>query len=287
MDAGRRIERFLASRLEASAAHVAKLLRQGRVRLGSRVLRRGDRLEGGEALEIDPGAAERPAPLPNRRVRLRVLHEDPDLLVISKPSGLPMHPGPGHGSDTLLNGLIAAFPELLTLGAEREYGLAHRLDLGTSGVIAVGRTPEGYTGLVEAFKARAVSKEYLAFTAGAPEGESGEVDLPVDGKDAVTRWEVFGRAGDVGRLRLLPVTGRKHQLRVHLAHLGCPVLADSRHGRGLDGLTARLYLKRLALHARALSLPHPVTGALLSFLEEPPRALRKVWGRAEKLAANQ
>jgi 23S rRNA pseudouridine1911/1915/1917 synthase len=283
-DAERRIERFLSRELDCSKAHVEKLLRQGRVRSGERVFSRGGRLWGGETIEIHPNTSPHPAPLPNRKLPLTVLHVDADVIGIDKPSGMAVQPGPGHGSDTLLNALIARYPELLELGADREYGFAHRLDLGTSGVILVGRSAAGYSGLVEAFKARAVEKEYAAIVIGAPPSDSGELSTDVDGKSALTHYELIESVGALSLLTLRPKTGRKHQLRVHLAELGCPVLGDARHGHGLDEHTAQLYLKRMALHAMSISLLHPGTGDELRLETELPKALRKAWRRAKKRA---
>ncbi len=281
-DLNRRIERFLAKRLDSSKEHVEKLLRQGRVRSGQRVLRRGDRLAYRETIEIHRGPTTRPDPQANHKVRFTVIHEDPDVIGVFKPAGVAMHPGPGHGNDTLLNGLISRFPELLTLGAEREFGLAHRLDLETSGLLLVGRSAAGYEGLVEAFKSRSVHKEYLALVLGRP---SGLIEGEIDGKEAATVFELVETAEEVSLVRVRPITGRTHQVRIHLAELDCPVLADRRHGRGLDDVTARLFLTRLALHAQSIELSHPVTGSPLRLESDWPKELRKAWKRARKLAA--
>ncbi|RMG12005.1 MAG: RluA family pseudouridine synthase, partial [Planctomycetota bacterium] len=278
------MERFLRRRLGAAPDHVHKLLRQGRVLAAGRPLRRGHRVRAGEPVELSPPRGKRPPPLPNRKLTLRLLHEDVDLVAVDKPAPLAVHPGPGHGSDTLLNGLVARYPELLELGAARSYGLAHRLDAGTSGVLVIGRSLRGYEGLVAAFRAREVDKEYCALVRGAPPRPRGEVTAPVGGKEALTRYELVARAGPVSWLRLKPISGRTHQLRIHLASLGCPVLADPRHGEGLCELTARLYLKRLALHARRLSLLHPVRGDRLALASGVPARLRKAWRRAWRLA---
>lgn len=289
-DADRRVEKFLASCLpRAAAGHVEKLLRQGRVLLerrsgGPLTARRGDRLTGRERVVVLPAEQRtHKPPQPNRKIRFRVLHEDPDLALVVKPGRIAMHPGPGHGTDTFLNALVGRFPEMLELGAEREFGLVHRLDRDTSGVVVVARTPAAYTGLVERFAAREVEKEYLALVAGCPPQPEGEVSEPVDGKEAHTRYEVAGRAGPVTLVRLHPRTGRTHQVRIHLARLGCPVLRDDRYGSGEDETTAQIYLARLALHARRLALVHPVTGEPLAGEREMPRDLQRPWKRALKL----
>lgn len=288
-DHGRKVERVLAKRLDRAPDHVSKLLRQERVWLeqqgrAARALRPGELLPGNGRLIVRAPQGERPPPQPNKKLRLKVIHEDEALVVLDKPAGLTVHPGPGHGTDTLLNGLVAAYPELVELGSERGYGLVHRLDMGTSGLMVVARTADAYDALRAGFSERRVRKRYRALARGVLPDEEGEVDLPVDGKEARSRYRVAERAGDVLQVELWPETGRTHQLRLHLASLGAPVLGDERHGTGRDDLTAKLYLTRLALHAEELCVPHPLTGEEQCWVSEWPRGLRKAWKRAEKLA---
>lgn len=289
-DHGRKVERVLAKRLERAPDHVSKLLRQERVWLEqkgrpARALRPGDLLPGHGRLVVRPPQGDRPPPQPNKKLRLKVLEEDEALVVLDKPAGLPAHPGPGHGTDTLLNALVARFPELVDLGSERGYGLVHRLDMGTSGLMVVARTAESYDALRAAFSERRVRKRYRALARGRLPDE-GQVDLPVAGKEARSRFRIAQRAGEVLQVELWPETGRTHQLRLHLAAQGAPVLGDERHGAGRDELTAKLYLTRLALHAEELCVPHPLSGEERCWQSEWPRALRKAWKRAEKLAAD-
>ncbi|MFH0945634.1 MAG: RluA family pseudouridine synthase [Planctomycetota bacterium] len=290
--AGTKVETFVRRCLDADPVHVRKLLRQKRVRfacLGQegepQVMARGQVLEEPGLLSVlaAPQALDR-TPAPNRKIRLRVIHEDPALLVIDKPAGLAMHPGPRHGTDTLLNGLVARNPECGQLGRERNFGLAHRLDLDTSGLLVVARTAAAHEALVAQFKQRSVEKRYLALASVGPSGISGGVqETPVREKEARTEIEVVDRAGAVALLSLIPKTGRTHQIRIHLAERHNPVLGDRRYGTGLDALTAKLYLKRLALHAAALSFSHPEEGTVLKFELPLPRDLRHSWKRARSL----
>ena len=286
---GQPVERFVRRCLDADPAHVQKLVRQRRAVFvpegrsdGEVLLERGALIPATGLVRILPRTAgDRPAPAPNGRIRLRVLHEDPEFLVIDKPSGLPMHPGPRHGTDTLLNGLAARSPECALLGYSHNHGLVHRLDLETSGLVVVARTVRAYASLVEQFEARQVHKQYLALVAvGAAGVEGGLIDRPVADKPAVTEVEVIEHCGPVALLKLKPRTGRMHQLRVHLSERSNPVLCDRRYGTGRDELTARLYLKRLALHAEQLSFSHPDTGEPLAFERPMPRDLRHSWKRA-------
>ena len=288
-DRGRAVEKRLARALpDAHWSHLMKLLRRRQVRLeDGRVLRKGDPLPGeGRLLVVPPEqAGPAPPPAPNRRIAFRVLHEDPDLAVVVKPAPLPMHPGPGHGTDTFLNALVGRWPELAARGAARGWGLVHRLDRETSGLLVVARTARARDALVQAFAARAVEKRYRALVQGRPQPAAGEVRAPVGGKEAHTAWETEEVAGEVALLRLWPRTGRTHQLRVHLAGLGCPVVGDDRYGPPDPGeQVRRLHLPRLALHAEALAFVHPVSGARLAFEDPWPRELRRAWSRARKLA---
>jgi 23S rRNA pseudouridine1911/1915/1917 synthase len=288
--AGRSVEAVLAAALGASEPFALRLLRQERVLLAGRALRRGDPLPGDGALEVLeplPGLGPRP-PRPDARVAIEVRHEDPHLVVLEKPAGVAMHPGPQHGAGTLLNGLVARFPELLDLGGEHGFGLAHRLDRDTSGLLVVARTAAAHDGLVQAFTARAVEKRYRALLKGAPREPSGTIDAAVDGREAVSRFEVVDRVGArrwVVALALLhPLTGRKHQLRIHLAGLGCPILGDKRHGPESIPIARQLGLRRVALHAERLAFAHPVTGERLAFDSPFPPELERAWRHARTAA---
>jgi 23S rRNA pseudouridine1911/1915/1917 synthase len=292
--AGRVVDELLVRALPggATASFVAKLLRQGRVLLAGRALEAGERLPGRGRLEVLPplaGQGPRP-PAPNPRVQVVVRHADEHILVIDKPAGLTMHPGPGHGSDTLLNGLVGPHPELLELGAERGFGLVHRLDRETSGVLVVARTPAAYDALVAAFGAREVEKRYRALTKGAPREPRGVIETPVDEREARSSWELVDRVGArrwvVAQVALHPHTGRKHQLRVHMAAVGCPILGDKRHGPETMPIAQQLGLRRVALHAESLALRHPVTGERLAFESAWPADLEAIWQRARQVAAS-
>ena len=262
-DEGGRIERILSRRFDYSSDKVGKILRQKRVwRAGDLLpLERGDTLHAGELLELHPvRPGAKPPPQANRKIRLKVLHEDEALVVINKPAGRVVHPGPQHGTDSLLNGLVAAYPELI-----------------------VARTPESYDALRAAFTAREVEKRYLALVKGAPPDEEGTIDGDIDGQDAETRCVLEETRGPISKLILFPKTGRTHQLRIHLSWVDCPVLADPRYGEGLDEVTAKLFLKRHALHAESLALPPPTSGERMTWETPWPGDLRKAWQRAAKV----
>lgn len=283
---GRRAEKVLLRALPGLREGFAlMLLHRGKVLLDGRPLRRGERLPPRGRVEVlapDPRPGPR-LPVPNPDVPLVVRHEDDDVVVVEKPAGVAMHPGPGHGANTLQNGLVARYPELLDLGRARGFGLVQRLDLETSGLVVVARSARAHEALVAAFTAREVEKRYRALTLGLPPTPTGLVEAPVDGREAASRWEVLARAAgpdEVALLSLRPLTGRKHQLRLHLAGLGCPILGDRRHGPATLPVARRLGLGRLALHAEALALRHPTTGAPLAFEAPWPPELEAAWRRA-------
>lgn len=234
----------------------------------------------------------------NERVTFRVLHEDADMLVIEKPARVVTTPGVGHQHDTLLNGLYATHGDRLRqLGAARDHGLVHRLDMDTSGVLAVALSREAYDGLRSQFERRLVRKFYWAVTAKAPQKPEGVVRKPIEevlrknsrytstrtarpstsGKPAVTAYRVLAASELAALIEARPITGRLHQIRVHLAMIGAPVLGDNVYGshRVQSGAP------RLALHAHRLVLTHPVTGVSLDVRSRWPRDLRSLLTRME------
>jgi 23S rRNA pseudouridine1911/1915/1917 synthase len=285
--AGKRVERVLLEALPgAKESFLLMLLHRGKVLLDGRALRRGQRLPRSGRIEVlppDPQKGPR-GPVPNTRINLKVRHEDEDVIVVAKPSGLAMHPGPQHGSNTLQNALVARYPELLELGAQRGFGLVSRLDMGVSGLVVVARSVRAYENLVAAFTAREVEKNYWALVLGAPETTKGTVETPVEGLEARTDWELLERVDAGGTLIALvalhPLTGRKHQLRVHMASLGFPILGDKQHGPASLPVSQELGLGRMALHARTLAFRHPATGARVSFEAPWPPDLELILDRA-------
>lgn len=230
---------------------------------------------------------------PNERVTFRVRHEDEDVLVVEKRAGLVTQPGVGHQHDTLLNGLFARYGDRLqNVGASRDFGLVHRLDKETSGLIVVALRPRAYEHLREQFASRDVRKFYWALCHKAPKEPDGVIKRPIEevvtrtgkytsqksarltqaGKPAATAYRVL-QANDIGALiEARPVTGRLHQVRVHLASIGCAVLGDEVYGpRAVDHASARL-----ALHAHRLCFTHPVTGKELDFQTGWPNDLKKL-----------
>ena len=217
-----------------------------------------------------------------------MLYEDADLMVIDKPAGLVVHPAAGHASGTLVNALLHHCPDLPGIGGERRPGIVHRLDKDTSGALVAAKNERAMAGLLRQFKARQVRKEYVALVWGCPDPAEGLIDTLIGrhasdrkrmsarverGRRAVTRYRVERRLGAWSLLRLVIETGRTHQIRVHLAYIGHPVVGDRQYGRRSES-TLPIPASRQMLHAARLAFTHPVTDQIVAVESPLPRDLQ-------------
>jgi 23S rRNA pseudouridine1911/1915/1917 synthase len=290
---GQRLDVWLAGHLGISRSQAAARIDAGQVRVGGVRVSRGRRLRADEQVEVvapAPTPASPPPPLPPIRYR------DEHLLVVAKPAGLVVHPGAGHPDGTLVEALEAAGIPLAPGTEGHRPGIVHRLDRDTSGLLLVASTQEAFVGLTAALAARQVARRYLAVVAGVPEQPRGRIEAPIardprdrtrfavvaGGRSAITRYRILATAtvaglsperGAVASLVCELGTGRTHQLRVHLAALGTPILGDPTYGSSAE-LSRAAGLERPFLHAAALGLDHPVTGAPLELYEPLPPELR-------------
>ncbi|MGD9782824.1 MAG: RluA family pseudouridine synthase [Kiritimatiellia bacterium] len=282
-----------APRLDAwlAAAHPAisrsrwkQLIEAGHVFLNGAAVRKSNTpLAPGDDLRCTLPDPE-PVGLVAADIPLSILYEDADLVVLDKPAGLVVHPAPGHAADTLVNALLHHCADLQGIGGELRPGIVHRLDKDTSGVLVVAKNEAAVAALVAQFSSHSVRKEYLALAWGAFPKPSGTVALPVGrhpvhrqkmavaekGRDAVTHYETLAAGPLATLLRVRIETGRTHQIRVHLAHLGHPVVGDSVYGRARRGLPDNLSIPRQMLHAHVLKIAHPRDGRPLVFTAPPP-----------------
>jgi 23S rRNA pseudouridine1911/1915/1917 synthase len=267
---------------DVSRSTAAGLIAAGAVRVGDEVATSGKaRLTAGAVVSIDTGAlAPTPAPAADPAVHFGVVHADAAVVVVDKPAGLVVHPGAGHPNGTLVNGLLARFPDLAGVGERERPGIVHRLDAGSSGLLVVARTPDAVASLIAQFAAHTATRRYVALVWGAPDAAHGIVEAPIgrdpadptrmavvtEGRPARTEYEVVERLGEVALLSCRLETGRTHQIRVHLAAIGHPLVADLVYGAGRPTLG----LGRPFLHAAELSFDHPTSATRVTFESELP-----------------
>ncbi|MDD2516963.1 MAG: RluA family pseudouridine synthase [Synergistales bacterium] len=273
---GERLDVFLAWKLDRTRSHIQALIREGKVRIEggkkakpSLVVRNGM----GISVSMEPRPAQELVPEP---VDFRVVYEDEDILVIDKPSGLIVHPSPGHWRGTLVHGLLHRFPEIAGSGASGRPGIVHRLDASTSGLLVVSRNDRSHDILSRAFQERQVRKEYLALVWGKPRELQGRIDLPVgrnprnryrmgissSGKRAVTEYTLLWSRKEFSFVRCGLLTGRTHQIRVHMKHIGCPLVGDQLYA---PRKKTPFGLDRVFLHSWVLGFEHPRSGEPMLF----------------------
>ncbi|MBA2607808.1 MAG: RluA family pseudouridine synthase [Actinobacteria bacterium] len=288
--AGERLDRIVALEAGVSRQEAQACIDGGGVTVNGRILTKGSaRAVAADVITVDMPAAADTTLVADAGVEFEVIYEDDDVIVIDKPAGLVVHPGAGNADGTLVHGLLARYPEIAGVGESDRPGIVHRLDSGTSGLMVVARTEMARQGLVEALTLRDVTRQYRALSWGEVDGLDGIVDAPIgrstrertkmavvaDGREARTRYEVVDRFTMPAKLTLLECmleTGRTHQIRVHLAAIGHPVVGDTRYGRSRPALRC----DRPFLHAERLAFAHPVTGEPVAFTSALPPDLAAV-----------
>lgn len=288
--AGKRLDSVLAEILpQFSRSRLQELIREGQVTVDGQRAKPKQAVHLGAVVEIVLPESK-PSVLRPESMDLGILHEDDQILLLDKPSGLVVHPGAGHETGTLAHGLLAHCQSIAEVGDPLRPGIVHRLDKDTSGVMLVAKTEQARLEMVRQFSARRVEKRYLAVVQGRPAESWGRIENylgrhpvhrqkmavvdPKAGKPAVTEYEVLLRREDNTALVLCRLlTGRTHQIRVHLHSLGCPLLGDETYGRG----GAHRRAARLMLHSWKLGLTHPATGEWMAFEAEIPEAFEPWW----------
>ena len=292
--AGSRVDAYLAASLENVTRSAAqRLLEEGRVTCGGRPLAKNYRLTGTETIEVTLPEPE-PVDVAPQDIPLDVVYEDGDVIVVNKPKGLVVHPAPGHPDGTLVNALLHHCGDSLSgVGGELRPGIVHRIDRDTSGLIIAAKNDFAHQGLAAQLADHTLSRTYECIVVGNLRSDSGTVDAPIgrhpadrkkmavvpNGRRAVTHWEVIARYPGYTHVRCRLETGRTHQIRVHMAHIGHPILGDTVYGakKPVPGLQGQ------CLHAVALRFLHPRTGEMVEVTcplpEEFQAQLRKLAAR--------
>ncbi len=308
-DAGKRLDQFLAVRLDSiSRARVQEMIAEGKVLMNDAPAKASLKLRGGERISVLGEAQRAPLKAIAEEIPLDILYEDDDLAVINKPAGMMVHAGAGASDDarnrgTLVNALLHHLASLSGVGGELRPGIVHRLDKETSGLIVVAKKDDAHRKLSAQFAAREVKKKYVALVHGWVKKDSGTLAQSISrdrvrrtrmttrlegGRVAVTHYRVVRRLDTkFGKFTLLDVkidTGRTHQIRVHVAAMGHPVVGDTMYGapRQARGKNAVIGLARNFLHAAELEFKHPRTGETIALKSELPEELQRFLGKVEE-----
>lgn len=310
--AGLRLDIFLADYLNSPAgtrqglsrASIQRLIDEGKITVNGVRAKSSARIKSKDQVEILL-LPPRETDILSEALPITVLYEDPDCIVLNKAAGMTVHPAAGHWNGTLVNALLHHCPDIEGIGGVRRPGIVHRLDKDTSGVMIVAKNAHAYQALVREFKERHVKKEYLAWVRGRVAAEQGIIDRPIgrhrserkrmssvyflNAREALTNWSVEERfvvgsgpsAGFLTLLRVNPSTGRTHQIRVHLADLGHPLVGDRVYGHRRTNARASGHLAvdafpRQALHAERLVIRHPRTGRPMEFIAPMPEDLAEL-----------
>jgi 23S rRNA pseudouridine1911/1915/1917 synthase len=283
-ESGARLDRFLGDRCPGlSRTHAQKLIAEGLVTVNGRAARASLKLNAGDVIDVTI-PAEAPSRLVPEEIPLQIVYEDADLLVINKPAGLATHPAPGHATHTLANAILGRLTELAEDRETLRPGIVHRLDKDTSGLTVVAKNRAAQADLSDQFKSRAVVKNYLVLVKGKLTPETGIIEANIGrdprhrqrmavvehGRVARTTYRVLKHLGDYSLLEIKPETGRTHQIRVHLAAIGFPVVGDATYG------VTSPYLSRQFLHASKLGFRLPSTGKHVEFESPLPPDLERV-----------
>lgn len=291
-DLGKRLDAVICQRAPGvSRSRIQLLIRSGNVTVDGSTTRPSNQMRPGQMVIVRLTQLDtiRPAEPRAEKIDLDILFEDDHLVVVNKPAGMVVHPGKGHWSGTLTAGLMYHFNNLSIVGGDHRPGIVHRLDRDTSGVIVVARTDHAHTALMRQFEKRTVRKRYVAVVSPPPDRDRDKIEVPIgvhpyqrekmavranhrSSKSANTFYEVRERIGRYAIVDVMPKTGRTHQIRVHLAHIGCPILADRQYS-GRSWVTAgwlrggvdddEKVMERQALHAASIEFQHPVGGKTL------------------------
>ena len=287
--AGERLDKLVVEQVgdSLSRAQIQAMIKDGKVTVNGAQVKSGVKLKGGEQISLTIETREETETVQAEAIPLVVVYDDPDFAVIDKPAGMTVHPGVGNEKGTLVSALLSRWPEVARMNiVEKRVGIVHRLDKDTSGLIVIAKNDAARIKLQAQFQSRTVSKVYMALLERMPATVTGRVEAPIardpnqrkrmavmrGGKPAITEYQVIDHhfIGDQALVRVTLHTGRTHQIRVHMAFIGCPIVGDSVYGFRKQ----RIKLKRQFLHAAELAFDHPTTGERLKFESPLPAGLQ-------------
>ncbi len=302
-DASTRIDRFAAEKSGITRSQIHRLIEAGDLLVNALPTKPNYRVRANDTVEITP-PEEPPEELVPEDIPIDVRYSDEHIVVVNKPAGLVVHPAAGHLSGTLMNALRFRFGTLSAVGGPLRPGVVHRLDKDTSGVMVVALTDAAYYGLVEQFRERRVKRSYVALLWGGIEDDEGQIDMRIGrsrtdrkkmsvrsrkGKEALTKWDVLERFRGATMIRARLATGRTHQIRVHFASAGHPVLGDGTYGNKTS-ITIRgkkLRFPRQMLHAKTLTFHHPVLGKKMRFTSPLPDDMERAIEELREVSGEQ
>ncbi len=287
--AGQRIDKFLVEQLQNdfSRSDIKKFIEQGYVYLNAHAVKAHQKVRENDSIEIVVFRQDKQTEVPAVDIPLDIVYEDDFLCIVNKPAGMVVHPAAGHYEDTLVNALLFHSKSLSDINGLTKPGIVHRLDKDTSGLLAVAKDNKTHRFLAEQFKNHAVKKMYVAIVSGSVEYDEGIIDEPisrspfdrkkmkvchVSSREALTRYRVLSRCEDASVLEVFPQTGRTHQIRVHMAYLGHPILGDRQYGKN----QSKYPIKRQALHAKMLGFIHPESNKFVEFTAEVPQDMQAI-----------
>ena len=290
-----RLDAFLPRVLEGLTRSAAqRLIQENCITVNGKACKKNDRLKEGDQIRVEIPEAQ-PVDIPAKDIPLQIVYEDEDVLVVNKPKGLVVHPAAGHQDDTLVNGLLFARGNSLSgINGELRPGIVHRIDKDTSGLLAVAKNDLAHTVLASQLKDHSMARTYEAVVCGNFKEDSGTVDAPIgrhptdrkrmcvtarNGKEAVTHWEVVRRYRGYTHIRCHLETGRTHQIRVHMAHIGHPILGDTVYGRKKPELGQ----DSQCLHAGVLCFAHPRDGRPVVVCADLPEYFQNVLAKLDRM----
>lgn len=290
-DAGERIDSFLAKKTDITRSQIQKLIDNDDVSINGRLTSRHYRIKAGDAIVVRMPEKEIAGLVPEQ-IPIEILYKDKFVVVVNKPADMVVYPAAGHTQGTLMNAIAYHCHKLASVGGPLRMGVVHRLDKDTSGVMVVALDDKAYYNLVEQFRERTINRKYIALVYGSLKENSGKISLAIGrsgsdrkkmstkarrGKEAVTNWKVLERLENATLIEARLGTGRTHQIRVHFASSGHPVMGDRTYGKKteIEIKKKRIIIPRQMLHAETLGFIHPMTGEYMEFSSPLPEDIKK------------